>query len=73
MTHLLLCIFTQKVKAFITKLTSAVGGDVKILFESELGVADFHLPNKSSILYVSECDVIAGNSYKRKLVRYRNV
>ncbi|XP_044049273.1 Fanconi anemia core complex-associated protein 24 isoform X2 [Siniperca chuatsi] len=47
-------------------------GGVKILFESELGVADFHLPNKISILYVSECDIIAGNSYKRKLVRYRN-
>lgn len=46
---------------------------MKILFENELGVADFHLPNKSCILYVSECDVIAGNSYKRKLVRYRNV
>lgn len=46
---------------------------MKILFENELGVADFHLPNKSSVLYVSECDIIAGNSYKRKLVRYRNV
>ncbi|KAM4573461.1 Fanconi anemia core complex-associated protein 24 isoform 1-T1 [Odontesthes bonariensis] len=53
-------------------IQSLKGGDVKILFESELGVADFHLPNKSSILYVSECDVIAGNGYKRKLVRYRN-
>ncbi|XP_035510062.1 Fanconi anemia core complex-associated protein 24 isoform X2 [Morone saxatilis] len=48
------------------------GGGVKILFEKELGVADFHLPNKSCILYVSECDIIAGNSYKRKLVGYRN-
>lgn len=46
---------------------------MKILFETELGVADFHLPNKSCILYVSECDIIAANSYKRKLVRYRNV
>lgn len=46
---------------------------MKILFENELGVADFHLPNKSCILYVSECDIIAGNGYKRKLVRYRNV
>ncbi|KAM6937848.1 Fanconi anemia core complex-associated protein 24 [Xenentodon cancila] len=48
------------------------GGGVKIVFESELGVADFHLPNKSSILYLSECDIIAGSSYKRRLVRYRN-
>ncbi|XP_010739303.2 Fanconi anemia core complex-associated protein 24 [Larimichthys crocea] len=53
-------------------IQSLKGGGVKILFENELGVADFHLPNKSSILYVSECDIIAGNSYKRKLVRYRN-
>uniref|UniRef100_A0A3B5KP27 Uncharacterized protein n=1 Tax=Xiphophorus couchianus TaxID=32473 RepID=A0A3B5KP27_9TELE len=45
---------------------------VKILFEKELGVADFHLPSKTRLLYVSECDIIAGNSYKRKLVRYRN-
>ncbi|KAL4003986.1 Fanconi anemia core complex-associated protein 24 [Oreochromis niloticus] len=48
------------------------GGGVKIIFETELGVADFLLPNKSSVLYVSECDIIAGSSYKRKVVRYRN-
>lgn len=48
------------------------GGGVKIIFENELGVADLHLPNKSCILYVSECDIIAGNGYKRKLVRFRN-
>ncbi|XP_040894053.1 Fanconi anemia core complex-associated protein 24 [Toxotes jaculatrix] len=53
-------------------IQSLKGGGVKILFENELAVADFHLPNKSCILYVSECDVIAGSSYKRKLVRYRN-
>ncbi|MED6259377.1 hypothetical protein ATANTOWER_021722 [Ataeniobius toweri] len=45
---------------------------VKIFFEEELGVADFHLPNKMCLLYVSECDIIAGNGYKRKLVCYRN-
>ncbi|XP_039664071.1 Fanconi anemia core complex-associated protein 24 [Perca fluviatilis] len=53
-------------------IQSLKGGGVKILFENELGVADFHLPNKSCILYVSECDIVAGNGYKRKLVRYRN-
>ncbi|XP_029908933.1 Fanconi anemia core complex-associated protein 24 [Myripristis murdjan] len=53
-------------------IQSLKGGGVKIAFEKELGVVDFHLPNKSCILYVSECDVIAGTSYKRKLVRYRN-
>ncbi|XP_061578691.1 Fanconi anemia core complex-associated protein 24 [Cololabis saira] len=48
------------------------GGGVKIVYENQLGVADFHLPNKSSILYLSESDIVAGSSYKRKLVRYRN-
>ncbi|XP_058501725.1 Fanconi anemia core complex-associated protein 24 [Solea solea] len=48
------------------------GGGVKILFETELSLTDFHLPNKSCVLYVSECDIVAGNNYKRKLVRYRN-
>lgn len=46
---------------------------MKILFESHLGPADLHLPNKSYVLYLSEVDVIAGNGYKRKVVRYRNV
>lgn len=46
---------------------------MKILFESELGAADFHLPDKSCIVYVSECDIVAGNVFKRKLVRHRNV
>lgn len=46
---------------------------MKIHYEDELGVADFHLPNKCCILYVSECDIVAGNDYKRRLVRYRNV
>lgn len=46
---------------------------MNVLFEAELGVADLHLPSKACVLYVSECDIIAGSGYKRKLVRYRNV
>ncbi|XP_068452501.1 Fanconi anemia core complex-associated protein 24-like [Clinocottus analis] len=53
-------------------IESLKGGGVRVLFENQLGVADFHLPNKGCVLYVSECDVIAGTGYKRKLVRYRN-
>ncbi|XP_026167524.1 Fanconi anemia core complex-associated protein 24 [Mastacembelus armatus] len=48
------------------------GAGVKILFDSELGLADFYLPNRICIVYVSERDVVAGQDYKRKLVRYRN-
>ncbi|CAN9499035.1 unnamed protein product [Ophioblennius macclurei] len=56
-----------------TLLQQLKDGGVKILFEDKLDVADFHLPCKTKILYVSECDMIAANSYKRKLVRFRNI
>ncbi|TNN52135.1 Fanconi anemia core complex-associated protein 24 [Liparis tanakae] len=52
-------------------IQSLKGAAVRVLFEDRLGVADFHLPNNSCVLYVSESDVIAGTGYKRKLVRYR--
>ncbi|XP_017341712.1 Fanconi anemia core complex-associated protein 24 isoform X4 [Ictalurus punctatus] len=48
-------------------------GNVKTVFEEELGVVDLHLSNKSCVLYVSESDLVAGNDYKRKIVRFRNV
>lgn len=46
---------------------------MKTVFEEQLGVVDLHLSNKSCILYVSESDLVAGNDYKRKIVRFRNV
>lgn len=46
---------------------------MKVLFEDQLGQADFHLPSHTCVLYLSERDVIAGNGYKRKLVCFRNV
>ncbi|XP_067091439.1 Fanconi anemia core complex-associated protein 24 [Osmerus mordax] len=53
-------------------LVQSLKGSVKTTFEKELGVVDFHLSNNNCILYVSETDLVAGNSYKRKLVRFRN-
>lgn len=53
-------------------LVQSLKGSVKTVFENELGVVDFLLSNKSCILYVSESDIVAGNNYKRKLVRFRN-
>ncbi|KAM8892476.1 Fanconi anemia core complex-associated protein 24 isoform 2-T2 [Spinachia spinachia] len=50
----------------------APAGGVRVLYEEQLAGADFHLPNRSCVLYVSECDVVAGSGYKRKLARYRN-
>ncbi|XP_076863220.1 Fanconi anemia core complex-associated protein 24 [Brachyhypopomus gauderio] len=47
-------------------------GAVKVVFEEELGVVDVHLSDRSCILYVSESDLVAGNDYRRKIVRFRN-
>ncbi|KAI4905635.1 hypothetical protein NFI96_011326 [Prochilodus magdalenae] len=47
-------------------------GRVKTIYEEELGVVDLHLSNRSCVLYVSESDLVAGNDYKRKIVKFRN-
>uniref|UniRef100_A0A8C4TR94 FA core complex associated protein 24 n=1 Tax=Erpetoichthys calabaricus TaxID=27687 RepID=A0A8C4TR94_ERPCA len=44
----------------------------KPIFEDGLDSLDFHLPNQTCVLYISETDVVIGNNYKRKLVRFRN-
>ncbi|XP_063053214.1 Fanconi anemia core complex-associated protein 24 [Engraulis encrasicolus] len=53
-------------------LVQGFKGSIKIIFEEHLGVVDFHLSDKSCILYVSESDIVAGNAYRRKIVRFRN-
>ncbi|CAM4735362.1 hypothetical protein PO909_021226 [Leuciscus waleckii] len=53
-------------------LLQSFKGSVKIIFEEELGVVDFCLGDKTCVLYVSESDLVAGNSYRRKIVRFRN-
>ncbi|XP_066525915.1 Fanconi anemia core complex-associated protein 24 [Hoplias malabaricus] len=47
-------------------------GNVKLLYEEELGVVDLQLSNRSCVLYVTESDLVAGNEYRRKIVRFRN-
>ncbi|XP_039619508.1 Fanconi anemia core complex-associated protein 24 [Polypterus senegalus] len=47
-------------------------GTIKPIFEDGLDSLDFHLPNQTCVLYISETDVVIGNNYKRKLVRFRN-
>ncbi|XP_051739596.1 Fanconi anemia core complex-associated protein 24 [Ctenopharyngodon idella] len=53
-------------------LLQSFKGSVKMIFEEELGVVDFCLSNKTCVLYVSESDQVAGNNYRRKIVRFRN-
>ncbi|XP_062997502.1 Fanconi anemia core complex-associated protein 24 [Elgaria multicarinata webbii] len=47
-------------------------GKVKLILEDGLGVVDFHLSNRSCVLYISEADLVAGNGFRRRLVRFRN-
>lgn len=63
-----------KPECTIVAITLSVSsGSVKTIFEEELGVVDFCLSNKACVLYVSESDLVAGNGYRRKIVRFRNV
>ncbi|NXF76065.1 FAP24 protein, partial [Sclerurus mexicanus] len=47
-------------------------GKVRLVFEDGLGLVDFHLSNRTCILYISEADLVAGDEFKRRLVRFRN-
>ncbi|NXL85393.1 FAP24 protein, partial [Alectura lathami] len=47
-------------------------GKIKVVFEDDLGLVDFHLSNRICILYISEADLVAGDEFKRRLVRFRN-
>ncbi|NXI20715.1 FAP24 protein, partial [Irena cyanogastra] len=47
-------------------------GKVRLIFEDALGLVDFHLSNRTCILLISEADLVAGDEFKRRLVRFRN-
>ncbi|CAI5782597.1 PND domain-containing protein [Podarcis lilfordi] len=53
-------------------VAQGIQGKVKLILEDGLGVVDFHLSNRSCVLYISEADLVAGNGFKRRLVRFRN-
>ncbi|XP_067327206.1 Fanconi anemia core complex-associated protein 24 [Anolis sagrei] len=55
-----------------SQIAQSIQGKVKLILEGGLGIVDFHLPNRSCVLYVSEADLVAGNGYKRRLVCFRN-
>ncbi|KAK2152530.1 hypothetical protein LSH36_326g05037 [Paralvinella palmiformis] len=44
---------------------------VNILYEDRLGVVDFHPSSDMAVVYLSEGDLVAGSSYKRKLAKLR--
>lgn len=47
-------------------------GKTKLIFEDGLGLVDFHLSNRICVLYISEADLVAGDEFKRRVVRFRN-
>ncbi|XP_068117698.1 Fanconi anemia core complex-associated protein 24 isoform X1 [Hyperolius riggenbachi] len=54
-----------------TPLAQLLQGKIKLVFEDGLGLVDFHLSNRVCILYLSEMDLVSGNAFKRRLVRFR--
>ncbi|KAM8799479.1 Fanconi anemia core complex-associated protein 24 [Eudromia elegans] len=55
-----------------SEISQRLQGKIKLIFEDSLGLVDFHLSNKTCILYISEADLVAGDEFKRRLVRFRN-
>ncbi|KAG8562751.1 hypothetical protein GDO81_015800 [Engystomops pustulosus] len=54
-----------------TQLAHFLQGKVKLVFEDGLGLVDFHMSNRACVLYISESDLVSGNAFKRRLVRFR--
>ncbi|NWW92779.1 FAP24 protein, partial [Rhynochetos jubatus] len=55
-----------------SEIAQRLQGKIRLIFEDGLGLVDFHLSNRTCILYISEADLVAGNEFKRRLVRFRN-
>ncbi|KFP79886.1 Fanconi anemia-associated protein of 24 kDa, partial [Apaloderma vittatum] len=55
-----------------SEIARRLQGKVRLVFEDGLGLVDFHLSNRTCILYISEADLVAGDEFKRRLVRFRN-
>ncbi|KAF7244592.1 Fanconi anemia core complex-associated protein 24 [Varanus komodoensis] len=55
-----------------SQIAHGIQGKVTLILEDGLGVVDFHLSNRVCVLYISEADLVAGNGFRRRLVRFRN-
>ncbi|XP_010129404.1 PREDICTED: Fanconi anemia-associated protein of 24 kDa [Buceros rhinoceros silvestris] len=55
-----------------SELAQRLQGKTRLIFEDGLGLVDFHLSNRTCILYISEADLVAGDEFKRRLARFRN-
>ncbi|KFV00131.1 Fanconi anemia-associated protein of 24 kDa, partial [Pterocles gutturalis] len=55
-----------------SEIAQRLQGKIRLIFEDGLGLVDFHLSNRTCVLYISEADLVAGDEFKRRLVRFRN-
>lgn len=55
-----------------SQLAQGMQGKIKLIFEDDLTPVDFYLSSKSCVLYITEADLVAGNGYRKRLVRVRN-
>ncbi|NWS45688.1 FAP24 protein, partial [Probosciger aterrimus] len=55
-----------------SEIAQRLQGKIRLIFEDDLGLVDFHISNRICILYISEADLVAGDEFKRRLVRFRN-
>lgn len=55
-----------------SQLAQGMQGNIKVVFEDGLAPVDFYLSVRSCILYITEADLVAGNSYRKRLARVRN-
>nr|XP_058902020.1 Fanconi anemia core complex-associated protein 24 isoform X2 [Kogia breviceps] len=56
-----------------SQLAQGMQGKIKLVFEDGLTPVDFYLSSRACILYITEADLVAGNGYRKRLVRVRNV
>ncbi|CAH1270323.1 FAAP24 [Branchiostoma lanceolatum] len=56
-----------------TSCVSNSTGKVQILVEDGLGVVDFHTGDRTAVVYVTEVDLVEGNTFKKKIVKLRRV
>ncbi|XP_055992902.1 Fanconi anemia core complex-associated protein 24 [Sorex fumeus] len=55
-----------------SQLAQALQGKTTLVFEDGLSPVDFYVSSRSCILFISEADLVAGNSYRKRLVKVRN-
>ncbi|XP_041376598.1 Fanconi anemia core complex-associated protein 24-like isoform X2 [Gigantopelta aegis] len=54
-----------------TELTDALLSSVRVHYDDNLGVVDFHTSSHTGVIYVSESDMVTASGYRRKLVMLR--